>query len=149
MWPNAQFPTDLVTFTEEILNGKLYFLCSVFLHGCHYVNKRKGNINPFSPSVEFHIETNHLICTTSQILVRALKNKKTIQYLKSFFTSANKIRWCFDRLFQNKMKKILDSTLFHTWEALVQRYSVVSCPLKFQKTSSMGNNFNGVLVWVT
>ena len=23
------FPVDLVTFTEEILNGKLYFLCSV------------------------------------------------------------------------------------------------------------------------
>ena len=23
-----QFPADLVTFTEEILNGKLHFLCS-------------------------------------------------------------------------------------------------------------------------
>ena len=29
MWPNPQFPTDLVTFTEEILNGKLHFLCSL------------------------------------------------------------------------------------------------------------------------
>ena len=28
MRPNPQFPTDLVTFTEEILNGKLHFLCS-------------------------------------------------------------------------------------------------------------------------
>ena len=28
MWPNPQFPADLVTFTEEILNGKLQFLCS-------------------------------------------------------------------------------------------------------------------------
>ena len=27
-WPNLQFPVDLVTFTEEILNGKFYFLCS-------------------------------------------------------------------------------------------------------------------------
>ena len=27
MWPNPRFPADLVTFTEEILNGKL-FLCS-------------------------------------------------------------------------------------------------------------------------
>ena len=26
MWPNPQFPADLVTFTEEILNGKLHFL---------------------------------------------------------------------------------------------------------------------------
>ena len=28
MWPNAQDPEDLVTFTKEILNGKLHFLCS-------------------------------------------------------------------------------------------------------------------------
>ena len=27
MWSNPQFPADLVTFTEEILNGKLHFLC--------------------------------------------------------------------------------------------------------------------------
>ena len=31
MWSNPQFPTDLVTFTEEILNGKLHFLCSAIL----------------------------------------------------------------------------------------------------------------------
>ena len=28
MWPNPQFPVDLVTFTEEILTGKLHFFCS-------------------------------------------------------------------------------------------------------------------------
>ena len=28
MKPNPQFSADLVTFTEEILNGKLDFLCS-------------------------------------------------------------------------------------------------------------------------
>ena len=28
MGPNPQFPPDLVTFTEGILNGKLHFLCS-------------------------------------------------------------------------------------------------------------------------
>ena len=27
-----KFPVDLVTCTEEILNGKLQFLCSVLLH---------------------------------------------------------------------------------------------------------------------
>ena len=26
---NPQFPADLVTFADEILNGKLHFLCSV------------------------------------------------------------------------------------------------------------------------
>ena len=29
MWPNPQFPVDLVTFTEDILNGKLHVLGSV------------------------------------------------------------------------------------------------------------------------
>ena len=29
MWPNPQFSADLVTLTEEILNGKIIFLCSV------------------------------------------------------------------------------------------------------------------------
>ena len=28
MGTNTQFPADLVKFTEEILNGKLHFLCS-------------------------------------------------------------------------------------------------------------------------
>ena len=28
MLPNPQFPADLITFTEEILTGKLHFLCS-------------------------------------------------------------------------------------------------------------------------
>ena len=29
MRPNSQETVDLITFTEEILNGKLHFLCSV------------------------------------------------------------------------------------------------------------------------
>ena len=29
MWANLQETADLATFTEEILNGKLHFLCSV------------------------------------------------------------------------------------------------------------------------
>ena len=28
MPPNLQFPADLATYTEEILNGKHHFLCS-------------------------------------------------------------------------------------------------------------------------
>ena len=29
MWPSPQGTANLITFTEEILNGKLHFLCSV------------------------------------------------------------------------------------------------------------------------
>ena len=28
MWPNPKVTTDLVTYTEEIINGNLHFLCS-------------------------------------------------------------------------------------------------------------------------
>ena len=30
MWPNLRETTDLVTFSEEILYGKLSFLCTLF-----------------------------------------------------------------------------------------------------------------------
>ena len=36
MWANSQFPADLVTFTEEIFNGKLHFLCSASPYFVHY-----------------------------------------------------------------------------------------------------------------
>ena len=32
MQPNPQETANLATFTEEILNGKLHFLCSVSLY---------------------------------------------------------------------------------------------------------------------
>ena len=30
MWTKLQFPADLVTFMEKVLNQKLNFLCSVY-----------------------------------------------------------------------------------------------------------------------
>ena len=36
MWPNPQFPADLVTFTKKILQGKLHFLCSVLAYYSEY-----------------------------------------------------------------------------------------------------------------
>ena len=34
MWPNPQETADLVTFTEEVLNGKLHSSCSVSTLHC-------------------------------------------------------------------------------------------------------------------
>ena len=31
MWPNLQFPADLIIFTREILNEQLHFLCTAKL----------------------------------------------------------------------------------------------------------------------
>ena len=41
MWPNPQFPENLVTFTEKILNGKLHFLCSVFVNKMEIKQNKK------------------------------------------------------------------------------------------------------------
>ena len=47
MWPNPQFPVDLITFIEEILNAKLNFLCSArAMHPPNFVTS----------SQDFHIE---------------------------------------------------------------------------------------------
>ena len=51
MWPNRQETEDLVKFTEEILNEKLHFLCSV---------NTKILINPTR-----HISLNYILNTTS------------------------------------------------------------------------------------
>ena len=31
MLPNPDFPSDLVTFTKEIINGQLHLLCSAYI----------------------------------------------------------------------------------------------------------------------
>ena len=46
MWPNQQFPADLVTFTKEIFNGKLHFLCNEF---------SIGNKNVFATIVKYSL----------------------------------------------------------------------------------------------
>ena len=48
MWPNTQFPADLVTFTEEILDGKLNFLCNV--ENCFEVLLELNRLEAFSPA---------------------------------------------------------------------------------------------------
>ena len=45
MWPNPQLAASLVTFTEEIVNGKLHFLCSVLKITAALVHIRWGIID--------------------------------------------------------------------------------------------------------
>ena len=45
MLPNPQETEDLVTFTEEILNEKLHYLCSVILHENHRIIKDNKKIS--------------------------------------------------------------------------------------------------------
>ena len=53
MWPNPQETAGLVTFTEDILHRKLYFLCSVcaindankFSKVCKYIYPKQFELN--------------------------------------------------------------------------------------------------------
>ena len=47
MWPHPQEIADLVKFTEEILNGKLNFLCSVISEKDGYLTTFKTWSNIF------------------------------------------------------------------------------------------------------
>ena len=45
MWPNPQFPADLVTFPEETLNEKLHLLCSsnpIYWRFLNWTNELNG-----------------------------------------------------------------------------------------------------------
>ena len=46
---NPQFPADLVTFTEEIFNGILHFLCSVL---CYFLNSERQTFQTFHTFIE-------------------------------------------------------------------------------------------------
>ena len=50
MWPNPQFPPDLVAFTEEILNGKLKIVYSALfiLSDCEKGKEYLINCNLFA-----------------------------------------------------------------------------------------------------
>ena len=66
---NPQFPPDLVTFMEEILNGKLHFLCSGMinyddinditksLNILNSVKKSKTNVKSYLPNTSLVIST--------------------------------------------------------------------------------------------
>ena len=44
MWPNLQETADLVTFTEEILDRKIHFLCSDLYLKDHFLLEISANL---------------------------------------------------------------------------------------------------------
>ena len=63
MWPNLQETADLVTFTEEILNGKRHFLYIVYFHafdGARKTRVRKKKVHIWSSIAFFHFLSKEL-----------------------------------------------------------------------------------------
>ena len=57
MWPNPQFPAGLVTFTEEIPNGKLHFLCSAIYNIMVTFAKNTMLWNSFLVVIKYEMHT--------------------------------------------------------------------------------------------
>ena len=68
MWPNPQESPDLVTFTKEILNGKLLFLCSALLSARIFLSKENK-------------------CALFAFLLRLCVTQKALQLSYYFFLS--------------------------------------------------------------
>ena len=80
MWPNSQFPADLVTFTEETLNGKLHFLCSETIQPIQNFLHTRGRWS-------FPIKISKVNATKSAVsFYNRWKYKKTRGLQKSFYT---------------------------------------------------------------
>ena len=87
MWPNLQIPADLVTLTEEILNGKLHFLYSV------------NQNQPIQDQQPCNTETSQLNCIVNQLigfymtetlaLTRLWKQQFHMKYLTNFKNGLN------------------------------------------------------------
>ena len=79
MSPNPQETADLVTFTEEILNGKLQFLCSVVS-----VNRRRKDIKVTFASFGVHAGRFTVECTEYEN--RLFSDFDILIYVSSNFT---------------------------------------------------------------
>ena len=99
MWPNPQFPVDLVTFTEGIFNEKIHFVRSVgkFLLGkilsvvCVRTDLRKGLIWDFTKSITKKV---HLVWTKYVIFALYLLLEYNKIYPKNkIFSQQNIWNW--------------------------------------------------------
>ena len=53
MWLDSQLSADLVTFTEEILNEKLYFLCSESTFSLHIIPRLRQGAKRLQCNLDF------------------------------------------------------------------------------------------------
>ena len=74
MWPNLQYPADLITFTKEILKGKLHFLyrasyprLGISFYFCIKEKGKKYLYQPIKCHCCPHIETSQFICSANQL----------------------------------------------------------------------------------
>ena len=116
MWPNPQETADLVTFTENILNGKLHILCSVccaipvFSH--QYISTQKEDDLTLNERTELNEWTNWIERTYFQLLKTtesdsniAMNNQLLENVCRSVITKFWKFPKIVNVMFLRKFKK--------------------------------------------
>ena len=73
MWPNPQFPADLVTFPEEILNGKLHFLCCAIWDHLHNLKNVKSIHGVVLHLVKLQSSTSSFLHKVTLLLLHLLR----------------------------------------------------------------------------
>ena len=99
MWPNPQFPADFVTFTEEIVNGKLHFLRSATdelnvepsdnaVYGCVDIKEYWPRIisslfQKFSEGCCFQFKANLCLQSAAQVCLTHFNKDNTSMFLSN------------------------------------------------------------------
>ena len=73
MWPNPQFPADLVTFPEEILNRKLHFLCCAIWDHLHNLKNVKSIHGVVLHLVKLRSSTSSFLHKVTLLLLHLLR----------------------------------------------------------------------------
>ena len=80
MRPDPQFPADLVSFTEEILNGKLHFLCSA-----NRLNNLSRNLFPIHAVYAYMLQNTGIL---EIIEIKGSMDKKLVNSFTILFPAA-------------------------------------------------------------
>ena len=87
MWHYPQETADLVTFTEEILNGKLHFLCNVSYHVVLSILILKDLLKTWKSTIQ---EQNIIFSAKKITLIEDLINLCEEQLCKLVINKSNK-----------------------------------------------------------
>ena len=126
MWPNPQFPVDLVTFTQEILHGKLHFFAmeGVSLKALHpqsvgdlslKLNIFRYTLHELQARYPIIADTEAYIAPCQISLIRSSRSQMffKIGVLQAWRLATALKRDSKHRFFPMKFAKILGTPIFH------------------------------------
>ena len=119
MWPNPQFSADLVTLTEEILNGKLHFLCHEILSKKNFRFSEVSNVKLFSNITGKIIDLKNFLKLAEFEYFLWYELSQIIDHGLQVYITSNLIRQCLNKLGS-----------FSRWDVTIWQIEYCSCVQK-------------------